>query len=74
MKILGKIFLVLVICMLGMLGLGAGFCGVMGTFGAFGGMNSASIFLGLIGIGVAVACFFAVRAIMRVLTRVEDGE
>ncbi len=74
MKLLGKVFLVIFICLLGMLGLGAGFCGAMGVFGGFGGFNSATLFLGLVGLAVAVGCFFAVRAIMRVLTRVEDDE
>jgi len=74
MKIAGKVILVIVICLLGLLGLGAGFCGAMGVFGGFGGFNSSTLFLGLVGLAVAVGCFFAARAMMRVLTRADDDD
>ncbi len=73
MKILTKIILVLVICIVAIITLGCGFCGAMGLISMPFGENFGVLQFSLsaVGIAAAVGGVFAIRAMVRALKRVD---
>jgi len=77
MKILTKIILVLVICVVAIITLGCGFCGAMGlistvTGGAGQGYTPVIVVLSLVGIAAAVGGVFAIRALVKAISRADN--